>query len=117
MQLFCFSMMTWLECSSVISAHCNLYLPGSSNSADENVGFRRLISQRIRNGIITVMELNLRAFQQVVPDNGLTDCEDNVLRLDRNRVVFVVLRVEAICLRVDDRQAFLEHDRFDELLS
>ena len=32
-------------------------------AADENVGFRRLIGQRIRNGIITVMELNLRAFQ------------------------------------------------------
>ena len=82
-------------------------------AAHEDVGLCRLICERIRNGIIAVMEFNLRSLEQIAPHNRLTDCEDDVLRFNGDGVVLVVNGAESLGLRIDDSQALLEHDCLD----
>ena len=82
-------------------------------AAHEDVRLCRLIGERVRNGIVAVMELDFGAFEQIIPLDGLTDCKDDVLRFDGDRVVFVVFGIESLGFGIDDAQALLEHDRFD----
>ena len=71
-------------------------------ATDEDVGFCRLISESVSDRIIAVMELDFRAFEQVAPNDGLTDCEDDVLRFDRDGIVLVVLRIESLGDGIDN---------------
>ena len=59
------------------------------------------------------MELHLASLEEFVPNNRLTDCEDDVLCFNRDGVVFVVFRAESLGRGIDDAQALLEHDCLD----
>ena len=80
-------------------------------AADEDILLRRLIGQRIGHGVIAAVIFDLRVLQQAAPFDGLTDGEHDVIRRERDRLVFVVDRREFARLRVDGAQALFEHDR------
>ncbi len=79
-------------------------------AADEDVLLRRLIGQRIGDGVVAAVELDLRILKQRAPFDRLTDGEDDMVSRDGDRLALVIDGGEAARFGVDGAQAFFEYD-------
>ena len=80
---------------------------GIDITTDEDIRISSLISELVGKRIISMPESDFGVFQQIAPDNALSDSEDDMTARNGLRDRFIVFRIEFLCFRINDLDTFL----------